>query len=88
MSGTFDKAKAAAEEVTRRTQETFDEVATRAGRAAAEARDRTSEMMDTIDPRAARAELERRTRANPALALVVAGAIGVVIGRFLFPRRR
>lgn len=88
MSRTFDKAKDAAEEVARRTEETVHDVTKRAGRAAGEVRDRASDMMDAVDLRAARAEVERRTRANPLIGLLVAGAIGLVIGRFFTPRRR
>jgi hypothetical protein len=87
MSDTFDKAKDAAEGVMRRTEETVQEVTKRAGRAATKARDRASEMMDDVDPHAARVGLERWTRARPLVALLVAGAIGAIIGRALFPRR-
>jgi hypothetical protein len=88
MSETFDKARDAAEEAVRRTEETAQDVAKRAGRAAGKARDRAYDMMGAVDLRAARAEAERRARANPILGLLVAGALGIVIGRFLTGRRR
>lgn len=88
MSGTFDKAKDAAEEAARRTEETVHQVTKRAGRAAGEVRDRASDMVDAVDLRAARAEALRRARANPFLGFLVAGVIGIVIGRFFSARRR
>lgn len=87
MSGTFDKAKDTADEIVHRTEKTVHDVTKRAGRAASDVRDRASDMMGDVDLRTAHLALERRTRANQVLALLVAGAVGVIIGRLFFPRR-
>ena len=87
MSGRLDDAKSTAEELMGRAERKAGEVSKTVSDTAVAARDRMEDMASDIDLTSARKAVERHTQANPLRTLLVAGAIGLVIGRFLLPRR-
>ncbi len=65
--------------------------AARAGRSVSDAavnvRDRVEAMAGDVDLAAARGAIRRQTRMHPFRALLIAGAIGLVLGRLLAGKR-
>jgi len=87
MSGRFEDAKGAAEEMAGRVERTAGEVVKSVSHTTAKVRDRAQDMMGDVDLDSARDAVERHTRANPLLAVLVASAVGLLIGRLILPRR-
>jgi ElaB/YqjD/DUF883 family membrane-anchored ribosome-binding protein len=86
-AGKLDDVKGTTEDFIDRIERTAGDLGERLSDAATKARDRVREMVGDVDVASARESVQRHTQANPLRSLLVAGVIGVVIGRYLLPKR-
>jgi len=87
MSDQLDEIKDSAAKTIRRAEDTASDIGKQVSQTAARARGHAQALLDDVDVAAARDSVARQTKAHPLFALAIASAVGLVIGRLLFPKR-
>ncbi len=87
MAGKLEDVRDEAKEFMGRVERKAASAGKSVSDAAVNVRDRVEEMAGDVDLDAARGAIRRQTRTHPFRSLLIAGAIGLVLGRLLAGKR-